>query len=51
MSKRIPLKSICIKLPEPWIKMIDCRALRECVSRTAIIKSWIKDKCLKGDLK
>jgi hypothetical protein len=49
MSKKPPLKTICIKLPEPWVKLIDDRALRECVSRTAIIKSWIKDICIKGN--
>jgi hypothetical protein len=52
MIKKEPTTTICLILPRKYVRMIDEGAGKECVTRTAIIKSIIKDWCLKqGRLK
>lgn len=47
ISSKVKFKMVTFRLPEYWIAIVDQLAERRCVTRTQIIKDWIKSKCLK----
>lgn len=43
MRKKVKTKTFSIILPKRWVNLIDSIAEKECMSRTALIKSWLKE--------